>query len=360
MRISIDCRYIRERPSGIGSYVRALIDHLPQLAPCSSFHLWAHPRAPGPLSSAPNVEQTTVRPPANGLRTLLAPSHLVDLSQVDVLHAPFNTIGRGLPCPSVVTVHDVMWLEQPSWCARSVWLPLKSRYYRHGMRRALGGADRLIAISAATADRVRAHVDEPHRVHVIHHGVHPRFTPGPPSPSVLARLGVRQPYFLVVGQNAPFKNHDAIVSAFAAARLPAGVELVMVQRLHRGGQPIANVRRLPTVNDDELVSLYRAALALVQFSRCEGFGMPALEAAACGAPVIASDIPALREVLGTAALRVPLSIPALADAMGLLAGEASLRDELSARGRERAGDFCWRRSAAAHLEVYRAAADTCG
>src|SRR5690606_14393274 len=97
-------------------------------------------------------------------------------------------------------------------------------------------------------------------------------------------------------------------------------------------------------------------LGLVQFSRWEGFGLPALEAAACGAPVIASAIPTLDGVLGDASLRVPLSVSALSQAMRQLAAEPQLREDLAGRGAERAKTFTWHKSAAAHLDVYRAAA----
>ena len=98
MRYSIDARYVRDRPSGIGAYVQALIDRLPALAPGDRMHLWTAPTAPCPLSSHPNVEETQVRAPANSLRTLGFAGRLVDLSGVDVLHAPFNLLGRGVPC----------------------------------------------------------------------------------------------------------------------------------------------------------------------------------------------------------------------------------------------------------------------
>lgn len=357
MRVSIDCRYIRERPSGIGHYVQALIRRLPELAPDVRFHLWADPRAPRPLSAAGNVEETTVRAAANGLRTLAAPARLVDLRDVDVLHATFNTIGRGVPCPSVVTVHDLMWLDQPRLCARPPWLPFKYLYYRDGILRALAEARRLIAISHTTANSIRRRIPDPERVRVIHHGVDPRFVPGPADRPTLARLGIRGRFFLVVGQNAPFKNHDAVRAAFVAAALPPDVELVVVERLYEAPRArIERVRVIGAVSDAELVALYRSTLALVQFSRWEGFGLPALEAAACGAPVIASAIPALREILGDAALSVPLSTRALARSLERVAREPNLRRELRDKSVERAARFSWQESAAAHLDVYRDAA----
>lgn len=377
--VSIDCRYIRERPSGIGAYVQALVDRLPALAPAARFSLWVDPRAVRPLSALPNVTEHTVRAPANSLRTLLSPSRLVDLAGVDVLHAPFNILGRGVACPTVVTIHDLMWLEAPALCAGvSPATPFRTAFYRDGILRALARATRLVAISRATADAIgRRAPGARTRVRVIPHGVEPRFRP----PGNRARaehqactaLGIDGPYLLVVGQNAPSKNQRAVLEAFAAADLDDRVHLVMLQRLHRGRSPgffgatpldlrareLGVAHRVvfpPPVSAGAVVALMQGARALVQFSRYEGFGMPALEALACGTPVVASDAPPLLEVLGGAALHVPLDVTALAGALERITQDRPLAAELSARGRERARVFSWDRSAALHLELYREAA----
>ncbi len=369
MRYSIDARYVRDRPSGIGAYVQALIDRLPALAPNDRMHLWRAPTAPQPLSSHPSVDETCVRAPANSLRTLARAGRLVDLADVDVLHAPFNLLGRGVGCASVVTVHDVMWLLRPDLCEGARWLaPLQARFYRDGILRALNRATRIVAISEATAWSI--HLVAPAcraRVRVIHHGVEPRFVPGEATEDA--------PYFLVLGQNSPSKNHGAVLDAFAAADVAANTRLVLLQRLYQRGRFGLSVRpelyrraqRLGIegridwrshLDDDDVVRLLQGALALVQFSRFEGFGMPALEALACGTPVIASDIAPLLEVCGGAAVHVPLDPAALADAMGRVARSASLRTELRDAGLARVRDFSWDRSARAHLEVYREAAAT--
>ncbi len=377
--VSIDCRYIRERPSGIGAYVQALVDRLPALAPAARFSLWVDPRAAGPLSPLPNVHERTVRAPANSLRTLLSPSRLVDLSGIDVLHAPANILGRGVACPTVVTVHDLMWLEKPALCeGLSLATPLKAAFYRDGIRRALGRATRLVAISRATADAIGRHAPGAAlRVRVIPHGVEARFRPprdrAHAEHVARALLGIEGPYLLVVGQNTPSKNQSAVLEAFAAADLDERVHLVLLQRLYRGRRPgvlgatpldlrarqlgVAHRVLFPEPQSGEaVVALLQGARALVQFSRYEGFGLPALEALACGTPVVASDAPSLVEVLGGAALHVPLDIAALAGALERIVVDRPLASELSAQGPERARAFSWDRSAALHLEVYREAA----
>jgi glycosyltransferase involved in cell wall biosynthesis len=371
VRASIDCRYIRERPSGIGAYVRALADRVPALARDDRFDLWVDPRAKRPLTGFPNVTETLVRPAANSLPTLLWPSRLADLRAADVLHEPFNLLGRGVPCASVVTLHDLIWLLTPTASeGLSLATPFQALFYRDGIQRTLRLATRIVAISHATASAIHLVAPEASpRVRVVHHGVEARFAP--PASDDAARataarlLGTEDPYLLVVGQNAPFKNHEGILEGFAAADLGPNVRLVLLQRLYAGGRLLERARALGIADrvvfrsgltEDEVVTLLQAALALVQFSRFEGFGMPALEAIACGTPVVASDIAPLVEVLGGAAVHARLDPRALGAALRRVVAEPLLRAELGARGLERARAFSWDRSAAEHLEVYRDAA----
>ncbi|MCU0655932.1 MAG: glycosyltransferase family 4 protein [Polyangiaceae bacterium] len=376
MNVSLDCRYIRERPSGIGAYVQALVDRLPLLDPSSSFQFWAHPAARGKLATRSNTCEVEVHAAANGPATLLWPSRLVDLGGREVLHAPFNILGRGLRLPTVVTVHDLMWLLTPGACEGvGPATPAQALFYRDGILRALREATRIVAISRATADAIGHVVPEAlPRTRVIHHGVEGWFQPPTDRDALAARIEQRHgpgPYFLVVGQNAPSKNHGAILEAFAAARLDPSVRLILVQRLFAkrgylgGAVPLDQqaealgighrVRFVAGLPREEVRDLIQGALALIQYSRFEGFGMPALEAMACGTPVIASDIAPLVEVLGGAGLHASLQPRDLAAALERLASSPGLRAELGARALERGRAFSWDRCAQAHLEVYREA-----
>lgn len=378
MRVSIDCRYIRERPSGIGTYMQALVDRLPGLAPDDSFHFWAHPLAGSLAQGRRNASETTVAAGANGPGTLLWPGRLVDLNSVDVLHEPFNLLGRGVRCRSVVTIHDLIWLLTPSQAeGLSPLTPAQALFYRDGILRALREATQLVAISRATADAIRLVTPEAGpRTHVIHHGVDADFRPpadrGAVRERLRAELGLGD-FLLVIGQNTPSKNHGAVLDAFAAAGLDPSISLVFVQRLYATrGHPLAfhepldqrardlgvadRVRFVSGLTREQVVALYQGAMGLIQYSRFEGFGMPTLEAIACGTPVLASDIAPLVEVLGGAALHASLRPLDLAAAMKRLAAEPSLREELSARGVERSLAFSWERCAREHLDIYREAA----
>ena len=270
-----------------------------------------------------------------------------------------------------MTVHDLIWLLAPA-SAQGLLpaVPAQWLFYGNGIRRALRSATRIVTVSAATAHSIALFMPEAtRRIRVITHGVEACY--GPPESVSQARvlasraIGSEHPYFLVIGQNAPYKNHGAILEAFAAARLAPEVRLCFVQRLY-GSDKLARqarelglgdrVRWLEPQSRDELIALMQSTLGLVQFSRFEGFGMPVAEAMACGAPVLCSDIPALCEVAGGAGVHVPLYVPALAAELARLAGDPVLRSELGARGVERARSFSWDRCAALHLEAYREAA----
>jgi len=365
----IDARYVRSRPSGIGNYVGALIARLPALAPDSHFHLWVHPERPAPVN-ATNVTTSVVAAPADGLRTLLRPAGLDRLSSTDIVHFPFSLLGRGLPCASVVTIHDLMWLEHAAKVdARPLMRGVRAGFYQAGMRYALHHATRLIAVSQATADRIYAvSPGSAGRVRVIHNAAGLAFVAPSDLDASLRRaaelIGSDAPYYLVVGKNEPYKAHQLVLQAFA--REARGRELlVLLQRTRRGAglERLARelgiadrVRWLPTLSEPELVTVLQAARALLQPSLVEGFGIPALEAMASGCPVIASDTPALVEVLGGAGLHAAVGDAAgLASAMNRLR-EGSLREELRQRGFERARAFSWDTAARQTLEVYREAA----
>ena len=350
-------------------YVAALIARLPNLAPEARFHLWTHPERPAPVI-APNVTSSVVPAVADGLRTLLSPSSLDDLAADDVVHFPFSVLGRGLPCASVVTIHDLMWLEHPEKVdARPLLRGVRASFYQRGMRYALEHATRLIAVSRATADRIVAVAPgSAGRVQVIHNAAGAAFRAPENLDEATRRaaklIGSDAPYYLVVGKNEPYKAHHLVLEAFAREARD-GELLVLVQRTRRGAglEKLAQrlgishkLRWLPTLSEAELVTVLQAARALLQPSLIEGFGIPAIEAMASGCPVIASDTPALLEVLGGAGLHAKVG-----DSAGLARAMAKVRDrglraELRERGFERARAFSWDTAAQETLEVYREAA----
>lgn len=372
MRFVVDARYVGPRPSGIGEYVRALGSRLPNLAPEANLHFWVRPAA-APFARGERVSYETVGAPPAGLATLLAPRLLGTLTPEDVFHAPANILGFGVPCPAIVTVHDLMWLENVEWCQPRPWLrPISRRYYGTGIRRALRAAARVLTVSNASADGiVRLFPEVTSKLVVTRNACEAQFRPPQSLEAARAEaarvLGGTDPYFLVVGQNQPSKAHDLAVRAFAAIADRVKERLVLVQRLEpgRGLHGLAHalhvsdrVSFVTGLQQAELVAVLQSATALLQPSLGEGFGLPALEAMACGCPVVASDIPALREVLGSAGTFVaPGDAAGLANGALLLATDEARRSELRACGMERAASFSWDDTAALTWQVYREVAE---
>ena len=174
-----------------------------------------------------------------------------------------------------------------------------------------------------------------------------------------------EPYILVVGQNAPYKNHEGAIRGFAEAFSDQDqIDLIFVQRrgassdrLNRlvGDLGLANrVHFLPPVEERDLITLYNGAAALLHPSFIEGFGMPLAEAMACGCPVVTSNCSAMPEITGGVALLVDPSSPAsIAGALKRVANDAELAETLRIKGVARAEDLNWRKFAEANLEIYR-------
>jgi len=272
------------------------------------------------------------------------------------------------PRRTVVTIHDLGYLYYPEAHTRF------SRWYLHWSTLfSARTARRIIAVSAATADDLarRYHVPRS-KIRVVLHGVDPVFR-RITDPAVIAEARVRHglgagPYLLFVGTLQPRKNLSMLIDAFARLldawdaadgpppRLALGGKkgwlydtlFAQVERLDL----IGRVRFLGYVPDADLPPLMSGATAVVLPSLFEGFGLPALEALACGAPLLAADATSLPEVTGDAALLLdPRNPAAWAAAMRRVLRDPDLRADLARRGPERAAQFTWARTAAQTLAV---------
>jgi glycosyltransferase involved in cell wall biosynthesis len=205
----------------------------------------------------------------------------------------------------------------------------------------------------------------PERVHVIYQGVDPTFRPAGTGEieRVTAKFGLDQPYLLFVGSIAPRKNLAAAVAAFGLVkrRLAAALTMAIVgvnsfqfPKMDVPTDATEGVRAIGYADDDDLPGLYAGAEALVYPSLYEGFGLPPLEAMACGTPVVTSDCSSLPEVVGDAALMVdPTDVEGLAEATYKILADKEFAEELRRRGLERAKLFSWNETASRMLEVCR-------
>jgi glycosyltransferase involved in cell wall biosynthesis len=293
----------------------------------------------------------------------------------DVLFVPAHVLPLGAPLRrrtrTVVTIHDMGYLHFPE-----AHTPMHRRYLRLSTLWSARAADRVIAISRATRDDLVRHAGvQPDKVTVIYHGLSERFRPIA-DPAIVgaarARYGIGERYFLYLGTLQPRKNLERLIEAFAEVLKRLSVEtlerstLQLVIAGKRGWLTEAIERRAAQlglagqvfftgyVPDEDVPALLSGALAFAFPSLYEGFGMPVLEAMACGAPVLAANTSSLPEVAGDAALLVaPTDTAAIAAALMRLADEPVLRDELRKRGLARAAEFTWDRCAAETLEVLR-------
>ncbi len=346
------------------------MDRLPLLAPGAVFHFWAHRLARRPLSHSSNVVETCVEPEPNALRTVLWPQRYARLDRIDVFHGPHNILPRKIPCPSVVTIHDILPLEHPElafvrWRQRA-----KRIYYVQALRRALREASRLIVTTTAMADRVLDLFPETaRRIDVVPMGVVGNFRPADDrrqaARDAAALLGFDDPFLLVVGQDAPNKRHDIALAVFAKY-VPEPWRLVLVQRQSKHPRLFGEAHRLRVAHrvswfqhlpQQDLVTLYRAADTLIQPSSYEGFGLPVLEAMACGCPVVATDLDVFREIIGHAGVLVSCdNISGFGNALLALLQSRRQQDELRQAGLEQAQRFSWDRCARETLHVIHSAA----
>jgi glycosyltransferase involved in cell wall biosynthesis len=264
------------------------------------------------------------------------------LGRADVVHYPLTVPIPPAGKPIVLTLLDVQHLDIPELFPRGERL-----FRRLAYDRAARGAGSVVVISEWVKDRVVARLGlDPERVHAIHLGVdHERFSPDP---------GVaREPFLLYPARPWPHKNHARLYEAFARVRAERPeLRLVLTGVGHDPERLPDGAETRGGVASDELVSLYRRASALVFPSLYEGFGLPPVEAMACGCPVAASDAGSLPEVVGDAAVlfdaREPESIAAgISEAL-------DRADELHRRGLARAAGFTWDATARAHDRVYEA------
>ena len=276
---------------------------------------------------------------------------------IDVFHSPTGTLPIVTPCRQVVTVHDLFAAIEPRWFAPRTGVQLRTT-----QRRAAHVARAVIAVSECTRrDLVELYAIPESRIRVVYNGVdHDRLRPAEVDAEAIARrFGVPYPFILCVGSLMPWRNAPRLLRA--ASRLRFG--LLFVGRDIWGTDPTARIaaeqgwdwaRFAGYVPDADLPGLYAAASVFAYPSLYEGFGIPPLEAMACGTPVVASTRGALPEVLGDAALLVdPLDEDALAEALQAAAADTGT---LRRRGIERAARFSWQSAAEQTWQVYQDAA----
>ena len=340
---------------GIGTYLKRIIEGL-AARPGTSVAVLADPRAPLPEG----VGRIECRPRAPSRarqleHDLRLPRRLRE-ADADVFHSPAQEPPTRSPIPWVQTIHDLIPLTRPD----PVLARDARRWRRIGPR--LRAAAAVVAVSRFSADEaIRRLGLDPTVVTVIPHGVdHDVFKPGPAhEPS--------EPYLLHVGAWGPHKGFPEALDVVARVA-DSGLRHRLVLAGPRDEWTADRVREAVAAGPRpdrvelagyvaDLPALYRGATALLMTSRCEGFGFPALEAMACGTPVVAFDNSSIPEVVGGAGILVADGdTPAMAAAVERLIGDPAAREELAECGLERAAGFRWEKAIDAYGDVFESVA----
>jgi glycosyltransferase involved in cell wall biosynthesis len=367
MRVGLDARALTASlASGVEYYVVNLVRALSRLPSAPEIIAYVDRPIPDPelarLSAVEPLRTVVIDAPRGWLR--LALPWRLWRDRVDLVHLPSTILPPLLPCPAVVTVHDLAWARHPE-----TYQPDDLRMQTRVVPRSVRRAAHVLAVSETTATDVEQMMGVPRqRITAIPLAASPSFSAEGPRLSADAFPGadrLSSGYLLCVCRLQPRKNLMRLLEAYREARQEVSLPpLVLAGGATSHGEELAQKARelglagevvFPGyVPDGLLPLLYRSATVFVYPSLYEGFGLPVLEAMASGVPVITSTTSALAEVAGDAALLAdPLSVEQLAGALGRLLTDSDLRKRLSAGGLARSREFTWQRTAEETVAVYR-------
>ncbi|HZK48307.1 MAG TPA: glycosyltransferase family 1 protein [Thermoleophilia bacterium] len=367
MRIGFDARTIDW--SGIGTYSRNLLQQFGkgELAGDDVEFVVFCPdqkRESVPRGDRFSLVSTNIDPRSHSGRAVFA--RMVEQSGVDILHVPSHYAPIPVGVPVVATIHDVIPLIYP----RTVRNPVARVRYRRQLDRVLGAARCIITVSQISLATLTAFAGvEASRVRVIHNGVSSQFHPvenEAERASARRRYGLPERFALWIGDFRPNKNLEFMVGGWAALQKVLDVPLTLAMAGAQEGEfrkiaHEAERRGLKDrvvfpgfVREDDLAAVYSSAAVFVFPSLYEGFGLPPLEAMACGTPCVVSNSSALPEVTGRAAMMFnPTSVEQFVDCIHRVLTEPDLNGNLRREGLCQSARFGWERAAAETIEVYR-------
>lgn len=378
MRIGIDARMYGPSVGGggLGRYVEQLVTELQKIDRENHYILFLKKENANACTlTAPNFRKHVADVHWYTLAEQARMPGFIAKERLDLMHFPHWNVPLRCPVPFVVTIHDLILLEEPN-SNRSTTLPpplyrLKHAAYRKVLRHAVEKSRAVIAVSQYTKQSILKYFpDVPEgKVHVIYEGVTPlrkqsesKTTRGnAPLPPA-----IRDPYFLYVGNAYPHKNLEALLHAFSFFhKLHPNIQLVLAgrhdffydrlaQELDEIDIPNDRVVFVGSPSDEELDALYKGASLYLFPSRLEGFGLPPLEAMSHGVPVAASNRSSIPEILGDAAVYFsPDDIEEMVRIMEKALIDEELRSQLVEKGRERVQRYSWSAMASEIKQLYK-------
>lgn len=367
MRVGFDATLHGARTTGAGEYQRQLLLTLPGMVPDLELLVYAA-RGAGHTPQAGLTVQEMPWGPGERVRRILqgglAWRRRWREDRLDLLHVPFYYLPPGAPDRSIVTIYDARFLRYPETYPRA-----RAAFLRRAVPWSLRRATRVVTISEFTRRELIELLGlDPARIRVTLLAPRAEFRPERnPERLAAVRERYRLPprFILSTSTLEPRKNLARVVEAFAALRARGVAEALVLAGVRYFGtremeQAIARhnlsgVVHLPGYIDDaDMAALYSLAEVFIYPSLYEGFGIPPLEAMACGTPVVASNTTSIPEVVGDAACGVdPADVGSLAQGLGRVLQDASYADQLRELGFRRAREFTWERTARETLAVYR-------
>lgn len=365
MKVAIDGRMISY--TGIGRYIKCLIEGLADIDTVNTYAVLLNGPDRAQLKNKGNIE---ISSPKRHIPVYSAGEHTHLPFEIrglgaDIAHYPSFNMPLISPAPAVVTIHDLIYYIYRSACPGI----LAHMYARLIFNITARAANRVITVSGhSKRDIVNMLGIRPDKVTVIHNGVSGSFRPCKDAGArdrVMKKYGIDAGYILYVGNHAGHKNIGALIRAFSmlSSRLWP-YKLVIAGKVDKRRQRLYGMLEelgvrdraafIGAVDEADLPCLYSWASLFVFPSLYEGFGLPPLEAMACGCPVVASDAASIPEVVGRAAMLVDANDPCmLAARMEEALSSNAMREEFRGRGLERAALFTWEAAAKKTLEVYR-------
>ncbi len=364
MIVGLDARKLRD--GGIGTYIRALLGALAEAPRGHQFVALVDPADRGGVARADGrVREVPVRAGKYGLGEHLVVPRAARRAEIELLHEPHYTLPLGWHGPAVVTIHDLIHLRFPRF------FPPGAALYARAMAGTAARRARLVlADSSHTRDEVVELLRVPGaKVRVVPLGVPPGLVPAAAAgvEAFRAARGLPSGYLLYVGARKPHKNLPVLLEALARIPAAARPPLVLSGPAWGADEPLARlaarlglgaiVHFAGALRDaGDLARLYGGAALYVQPSLAEGFGLPPLEAMACGTPVLASNAGALPETLGDAAVLLPPGdVEAWSAAIAGLLADTARREQLVRAGFARARESSFARTASGTLDVYEEA-----
>jgi len=364
VRIGIDVRKLHDY--GIGTYINNLIIELAKLDNTNDYLLLCRQNDDQYINSlANNFHSVPLRSANYSISEQISIPYSLAFNSINLFHAPHYVLPALTPCRSIVTIHDCIHLKFPEYLPSK----LAALYAWSQLWIAVRRARAIITVSEHSKDDIAALFNvHPEKITVIPNAVNNRYKAKLTSEHLAAikqQCQLERPFIMYSGNIKPHKNIAKLIEAFKQVRLAGHDDITLVivgshgaerDRLQKLVQRLnlqEHVRFLGFQTEDLLAGLYQLAELFVLPSLYEGFGLCPLEAMASGTPVVASNVAALPEVLGEAALFVnPRDAGSIADGITTVLDNNSLRSDLIEKGRTRAEAFSWQRTARQIHRIY--------